>query len=328
MRAWQASQVGDPVEVMALLQLPAPEPAAGQVAVTVTACALGYPDLLLVQGKHQMKAPLPMTPGVELAGIVRALGEGVDSVRIGDRVVGIAALPHGALADVALAPATDLHPIPDDVADVAAAAMYTAFQTAWFALHHRAALKAGETLLVHAGAGGVGSAAIQLGVAAGARVIATAGGPEKVALCRQLGAEHAIDYVADPDFAPVVNELTDGKGADVIFDPVGGEVFDRSRRCIAWEGRLVVIGFASDTIPSVKVNHVLIKNYSVMGLYWGPYRDRDPALVRRAHDEVVALVQAGTVTPLVMASYPLEQAAIALQSLSGRSTYGRLVVTP
>ena len=132
----------------------------------------------------------------------------------------------------------------------------------------------------------------------------------------------------NPTSRPIVNELTGGRGADVIFDPVGGDVFDRSRRCIAWEGRLLVIGFASETIPTVKVNHLLIKNYSVVGLYWGPYRDRDPALVAQAHDEVVALLQAGTVTPLVMATYPLEEAATALQSLGGRGTYGRLVVTP
>jgi NADPH:quinone reductase-like Zn-dependent oxidoreductase len=206
--------------------------------------------------------------------------------------------------------------------------MYTAFQTAWFALHHRAAIRTGETLLVHAGAGGVGSAAIQLGVAAGAHVIATAGGPDKVALCRKLGAEHAIDYLDQPDFAPIVNELTGGRGADVIFDPVGGDVFDRSRRCIAWEGRLLVIGFASDTIPTVKVNHLLIKNYAVLGLYWGPYRERAPELIRRAHDEVIDLLEAGTISPLVMATYPLADAAAALQSLAGRGTYGRLVVLP
>ncbi len=247
---------------------------------------------------------------------------------IGDRVVGIASLPHGGLADVAIANTSDLLPLPDDIDDVAGAAMYTAFQTAWFGLHRRAGLRAGETLLVNAGAGGVGSAAIQLGVAAGAHVIATAGGPDKVELCRKLGAEHAIDYIADPDFAPIVNELTGGRGADVIFDPVGGDVFDRSRRCIAWEGRLLVIGFASEVIPTVKMNHLLIKNYSVVGLYWGPYKDRDPALIRQAHNEVVPLLQSGAVNPLVMATYPLADAATALQSLAGRGTYGRLVVTP
>jgi NADPH:quinone reductase len=328
MQGWRVERNGEPLEVMQLLELPTPAPGPGEVALSVRACGLSYPDLLLIQGKHQQKAELPMTPGVELCGTVQALGDGAGGFAVGDRVVGLAKLPAGGLAEVALGSAGDLQPLPDDIDDVSAAAMYTAFQTAWFALHHRAALRAGETLLVHAGAGGVGSAAIQLGAAAGARVIATAGSPEKTALCRDLGADEVIDYVADPDFAPVVNELTGGRGADVIFDPVGGEVFDRSRRCIAWEGRLLVIGFASETIPTVKVNHLLIKNYSVLGLYWGRYRDSDPGLIRRAHDEVVALIQAGIVRPLVMATYSLDDAAAALQSLGGRGTYGRLVVTP
>lgn len=328
MRGWLVEQHGEPLEVMTLAERPEPEPGPDEVALTVRACSLSYPDLLLIQGKHQQKVELPMTPGVELCGTVRAIGTGVSEFTIGDRVVGLSKLPAGALAEVALGSVGDLHPVPADLDDVAAAAMYTAFQTAWFALHHRAALRAGETLLVHAGAGGVGSAAIQLGVAAGARVIATAGSPEKVALCRDLGAEDVIDYVADPDFAPVVNELTGGRGADVIFDPVGGEIFDRSRRCIAWEGRLLVIGFASETIPTVKVNHLLIKNYSVLGLYWGPYRESDPGLIRRAHEEIVALLHAGVIRPLVMATYGLDDAATALQSLGGRGTYGRLVVVP
>lgn len=327
MRGWQAAQTGDPIDVMTLTDLPHPEPGAGEVQIAVGACGLGYPDLLLTQGKHQEKAGLPMTPGMEISGTVLAAGPGAQFLP-GQRVVGLARLPHGGLAEECIGATAELHPLPDDIDDVRAAAMYTAFQTAWFALHHRAGLRPGETLLVNAGAGGVGSAAIQLGVAAGATVIATAGGPEKVALCSRLGAEHVIDYVAEPDIAPLVNELTSGHGADVIFDPVGGEVFDRSRRCIAWEGRLIVIGFASETIPTVKMNHILLKNYSLIGLYWGPYRDRDPDLIRRAHDEIVRMVQAGTVQPLIMATRPLAEAAVALQSLGSRGTYGRLVVTP
>jgi NADPH2:quinone reductase len=326
MRGWHVVRTGDPIEVMTLDDLPVPSPGPGEVVVAVRACGLGYPDLLLTQGKHQEKPPLPFTPGMEISGVVREAGPGSEFAP-GQRVVGLARLPHGGLAEFALASAADLYPLPEDIDDVSAAAMYTAFQTAWVALHRRAALRAGETLLVNAGAGGVGSAAIQLGVAAGARVIATAGGPEKAELCRTLGAEHAIDYLANPDFAPLVNELTGGRGADVIFDPVGGDVFDRSRRCIAWEGRLLVIGFASDVIPTVRMNHLLIKNYSILGLYWGPYRQRNPEVVSRAHDEVVDLVRSGAVKPLVMATHPLSEAAAALQSLGERGTYGRLVVT-
>ena len=328
MRGWQIEETGEPTSVMVLGELAEPSPGEGQVAIDVGACALSVPDLLFVQGAHQEATPVPATPGVELAGRVRALGPAVDTLAVGDRVVGLAAMPYGGLAEVALGAATAVHRIPDELGDVPAAAMYTAFQTAWFGLHQRAGLKAGDWLLVHAGAGGVGSAAIQLGLAAGARVIATAGSPEKLEICRRLGAEHVIDYTAEPDFAPKVNEITGGHGADVIYDPVGGEVFERSRRCIAWEGRLVVIGFASTTIPTVKVNHLLIKNYSVLGLYWGPYATRDPELVTRVHDEIVRLVVAGTVTPLVMASYPLTDAAEVLQSLSTRGTHGRPVIVP
>ena len=328
MRGWRIEATGEPTAVMVLGELPEPTPGEGQVAIDVGACALSFPDLLFVRGAHQEATPVPATPGVELAGRVRAVGPGVDTLAVGDRVVGLAAMPYGGLADIALSSATAVHRIPDELADVPAAAMYTAFQTAWFGLHQRAALQAGEWLLVHAGAGGVGSAAIQLGRAAGARVIATAGGPEKLEICRRLGADHVIDYTAEPDFAATVKEITGGHGADVIYDPVGGDVFDRSRRCIAWEGRLVVIGFASTTIPTVKVNHLLIKNYSVMGLYWGPYATRDPELVTRAHEEIVRLVVAGTVSPLVMASHPLERAAEVLESLGTRGTHGRPVIVP
>jgi len=328
MRGWQIEMTGEPVDVMRLGDLPVPVPGEGQVAIDVGACALSYPDLLLVRGAHQEATSTPATPGVELAGRVSAVGPGVDCLAVGDRVVGLAAMPHGGLAEVALSAAGAVHRLPDHVADVTAAAMFTAFQTAWFGLHERARLQPGEWLLVHAGAGGVGSAAIQLGVAAGARVIATAGSPEKVALCRLLGAEHVIDYTARPDFAPEVNEITGGHGADVIYDPVGGEVFERSRRCIAWAGRLVVIGFASTEIPAVKVNHLLVKNYAVLGLYWGPYATRSPELVRRAHAEILELISAGTVSPLVMDVHPLEQAAEVLASLGTRTTYGRPVVLP
>lgn len=328
MRGWTMASTGAPGEVMHLTDLPVPTPGDHQLLVDVGACALSYPDLLLVRGKHQEKTRVPTTPGVELAGRVRAIGAGVTGFSPGDRVVGLAALPHGGLAEQALCDTPMVHRLPDEIDDVPAAAMYTAFQTAWFGLHHRARLRAGEWLLVHAGAGGVGSAAIQLGVAAGAHVIATAGGPAKAEICRRLGAAHVIDYSAEPEFADHVRELTGGRGADVIYDPVGGEVFAQSRRCVAWEGRIVVIGFASTEIPSVKVNHLLIKNYTVMGLYWGPYTTRSPEIVVRAHDEIVELVRTHAVAPLVMDTHPLSAAAAVLESLGTRTTHGRPVVVP
>jgi NADPH:quinone reductase len=182
-------------------------------------------------------------------------------------------------------------------------------------------------LLVHAGSGGVGSAAIQLGKAAGATVIATAGGERKVEVCRQLGADHAIDYTTE-DFVPVVKDVTDGRGADVIYDPVGGDVFDRSRRCIAFEGRLVVVGFTSGRIPEAPANHVLVKNYSVVGLHWGLYRKHDPALFGTVHEELGRLWAAGSIDPLVSQALPLEEAPQALKALAERSTVGKVVLIP
>ena len=218
-----------------------------------------------------------------------------------------------------------LYPVPDAMPTTAAAALYITYQTGYVALHHRGAIKEGETLLVHAGAGGVGSAAIQLGRAAGARVIATAGGPEKVAICRELGADVAIDYRSQ-DFVEAVKDATSGRGADVIYDPVGGEVFDRSRRCIAWEGRLLVIGFAGGRIPEVPANHVLLKNYAVVGVHWGVYRRVEPALIHATHAALLDLYAQGAIRPLVREQIALADVPAALTRLANRETVGKVVV--
>jgi NADPH2:quinone reductase len=182
-------------------------------------------------------------------------------------------------------------------------------------------------VLVHAGAGGVGSAAIQLAKAAGARVIATAGGDRKVQVCRDLGADHAIDYTTE-DFVPIVKEVTGGHGADIVYDPVGGDVFDKSRKCIAFEGRLVVVGFTSGRIPDAPANHLLVKNYSVVGLHWGLYRKHDPSVFGTVHEELTRLVDAGRIDPLVSSALPLDQAPAALKALADRSTVGKVVLVP
>jgi NADPH2:quinone reductase len=269
---------------------------------------------------------LPFTPGLEVCGVVRALGEGVDAPAAGTRVMAAAALPNGGLAEHALASAADAWPVPDSMDDATAAAMIIAYQTAWFGLFHRAELQPGETLVVHAGASGVGSAAIQLGVHSGARVIATAGGPDKVAVCKQLGAHVVIDY-RNVDLVDALRDATAGNGADVIYDPVGGDVFDASRRCLTFEGRLVVVGFASGRIPEIPANHVLVKNYTVLGLHWGAYRRRDPALVQRCHDELMRLHAEGAVQPLLMPSRPLTDAPDALMAIADRGAVGKLVLT-
>jgi NADPH2:quinone reductase len=205
--------------------------------------------------------------------------------------------------------------------------MYLTYQTGYVGLHRRAALQPGEWLLVHAGAGGVGTAAIQLGKAAGAKVIATAGGPRKTAVCADLGADHVIDYTAE-DFVPIVKEITGGRGADVIYDPVGGDVFDASRKCIAFEGRLVVVGFTSGRIPSAPANHALVKNYSVVGLHWGLYRTYEPTIIAQVHEQLCALFAEGKISPLIGRVLPLDSAIQAMAAIADRGTVGKVVLTP
>jgi NADPH:quinone reductase len=317
MRAWRVHELGDP-SAMTLDDVPVPTPGEGQLLVKVRAAALNFPDVLMAAGLYQERPPLPYTPGVELCGEVEGTGQ---------RVLGSPSGGPGAFAEYALMDAAAAFPVPEGMPDEKAAALYLTYQTGHVGLHRRARLQAGEWLLVHAGAGGVGSAAIQLGKAAGAHVIATAGGPEKVQVCRDLGADHVVDYTAD-DFVPVVKEVTGGSGADVVYDPVGGDVFDRSRRCIAFEGRLVVVGFTSGRIPEAPANHLLVKNYSVVGLHWGLYRQHDPAVFGLVHEELTRLYEDGRVDPLVSQVLPLEEAPKALGALASRSTVGKVVLKP
>ena len=318
MRAWRVHSLGEPAEVMSLDEVEQPTPGEGQLLVRVRAAGLNFPDVLMARGQYQERPPLPLTPGVELCGEV---------VGTGQRVLGSPSGGPGAFAEYALMDAAAAWPVPEAMSDEQAAALYLTYQTGHVGLHRRAALQRGEWLLVHAGAGGVGSAAIQLGKAAGARVIATAGGPRKVEVCRQLGADHVVDYTAE-DFVPVVKEVTGGHGADVVYDPVGGEVFDASRRCIAFEGRLVAVGFTSGTIPQAPVNHALVKNYSVVGLHWGLYRRHDPALIATVHDELCRLFAEGAIAPLIGETMPLAELPRAMAAIADRSTVGKVVLTP
>jgi NADPH:quinone reductase len=317
MRAWRVHELGD-LSTMTLDEVPVPTPGEGQVLVKVRAAALNFPDVLMAMGMYQERPPLPYTPGVELCGEVEGTGQ---------RVLGAPSGGPGAFAEYALMDAAAAFPVPDGMPDEKAAALHLTYQTGHVGLHRRAHLQPGEWLLVHAGAGGVGSAAIQLGKAAGARVIATAGGPEKVQVCRDLGADHVVDYTAD-DFVPVVKDVTGGHGADVVYDPVGGDVFDRSRRCIAFEGRLVVVGFTSGRIPEAPANHLLVKNYSIVGLHWGLYKQHDPAVFGLVHEELTRLYADGRIDPLVGQVLPLEEAPAALGKLAGRGTVGKVVLRP
>ncbi|MCW2779299.1 MAG: putative alcohol dehydrogenase, zinc-containing [Frankiales bacterium] len=321
MRAWQVCELGDPADVLELVDVPEPVPGPDQLRVRVDAVALNFPDVLLCQGKYQERPPLPFTPGQEVCATV------LDGPRAGERVLGSTPAPHGGLAEQALMPVTSAFPVPDGMPDAKAASLFITYQTGHVGLHRRAQLREGETLLVHAGAGGVGSAAIQLGRAAGARVIATAGGPEKVQVCRDLGADVVVDYLAE-DFVAVVKDATEGRGADVVYDSVGGDVFDKSRRCVAFEGRIVVVGFAGGRIADAPTNHALVKNYSVVGLHWGLYRTYEPEIFARTHEALVRLWEAGAIDPLVGAELPLEDAPAALARLASRGTVGKVVLTP
>lgn len=324
MKAWQVTAYGEPADVLRLADVPEPKLEPGDLLVRVHAAALNFPDVLLCRGTYQERPPLPFTPGVELTGeVVRAPAD--SRFRPGDRVLGGTSAGGGAYAEYAVMQEGNAYRVPEGMPVEQAAALYLTYQTGHVGLHHRARLQAREVLLVTAGAGGVGSAAIQLGRAAGARVVAIAGGPAKVQVCRDLGAEHAIDYL-EGDFGPLIKEMTGGHGADVVYDAVGGDVFDAARRVVAWEGRLVVVGFTSGRIPVAPANHVLVKNYSVVGLHWGQYRTRAPHVVAAAHAELERLYAAGQIAPFVSQTYPMTELASALTALASRRTVGKVVL--
>ncbi|GAB4050466.1 NADPH:quinone oxidoreductase family protein [Catellatospora paridis] len=327
MRAWQVAANGEPGDVMSLVETEVPTPGPSQLLVRVRASALNFPDVLLVRGQYQVRPPLPFTPGVELCGEVVAAGAEVTGFTEGDRVIGTTALPSGALAEYALVEAVDAFPAPAALDDVQASAMHIAYQTGWFSLHRRARLQPGETLLIHAGAGGVGSAAIQLGKAAGATVIAVVGGAAKAEVAAKLGADLVVDR-REQDFIAAVKAATGGRGADVVFDPVGGDAYTGSVKCVAFEGRILVVGFAGGTVPTPGLNHALVKNYSIVGVHWGLYRQLNPALVVEVHEKLCGLAADGVVQPLIGGVLSLDEAVDGLTRLGAGETVGRLVVRP
>jgi NADPH2:quinone reductase len=324
MRAWRVHELGEPEAVLRLDDIGTPAAGPGEVVVDVAAASLNFPDVLMCRGEYQVKPPVPFTPGAEVSGVVTAIGPDADGSLLGRRVIAIPRFGAGGFTEQTVAPVSTVFPIPDSLDDAAAAALHVTYQTGHVALHRRARIAAGETLLVHAGAGGVGSAAIQLGRAAGARVIATAGGAEKVHVCRDLGAQLVIDYRAG-DFVDAVKEFTDGRGADVIYDPVGGDTYDRSTKCIAFEGRILIIGFTGGRFADARTNHVLIKNYAVVGVHWGLYNLMQPALVHATHDALMQLHADGAIAPLISREIPMAEIPPALASLATRGTWGKIV---
>jgi len=326
MRSWIVTELGEPKDVLKLEEMPKPSVESGKVLIEVESSSLNFFDILLCQGKYQERPPIPFTPGAEISGIIRKVGTGC-KLKEGQRVIATPELPKGGLSEWVSVLEDSVYVISESMTAGEAAAMFITYQTSYYALYHRANIQKGEVLLVHAGAGGVGSAAIQLGKAKGAKVIATAGGPKKVQICKDLGADIAIDYLSD-DFVDIVKKETDGSGADVIFDPVGGNVFDRSRKCIAFDGRLLSIGFASGRIPDAPVNHALIKNYAVVGVHWGLFRKRNPDKVKEIHENLMQLYKQGAIRPLLYKEYNFEDVPAALEELADRQTYGKLIVKP
>ncbi|MDX1984683.1 MAG: NADPH:quinone oxidoreductase family protein [Bryobacteraceae bacterium] len=320
MRAWLVDQFGEP-ETMRLADVAAPEPREGEVRIRARAAAVNFFDLLLVQGKYQAKPGFPFTPGAEVAGVVDAVGPGVEW-KAGDEVV---ALPErGCYAEMVVCPAGRVLAKPRGMSFAEAAAMPIVFQTSWFALVDRAGLRAGEWLLVHAGASGTGMSAIQIGKSLGARVIATASTEEKLAFCRAQGADHAFNY-SGPEWVEEVKRVTGG-GADVIYDPVGGDIFDLSTKCIAPGGRLLVIGFTSGRIPTVAANRILLKNISIVGAIWGNWCAAHPQYVSGTHRKLTELFETNRIRPVVSREYAFEDARQALRDVANRAVMGKCVL--
>ena len=312
-----------PPESLVLEDVPAPEPGAGEVLVDVHASALNFPDVLMIAGKYQSQPPFPFSPGGELAGTIAALGDGVEGFKVGERV--FAATGVGGFAEQVVVREKALLRIPESMNFAQASGISTTYGTSYYALKQRADLQPGETLLVLGAAGGVGLAAVELGKAMGARVLAAASSAEKLAAAKAAGADELIDY-SDGELKDKVKALTDGKGADVIYDPVGGALFDQCMRCVNWYGRILVIGFAAGDIPKVPINLILLKSCQLVGVFFGSWSARFPAEARENLQQVLDLHSARKIQALVGREFPLEQYAQALRCLSERQAIGKVVV--
>jgi len=314
-----------PPDSLELQDLPDLVPQAGEVVVEVRAAGVNFPDVLTVQGKYQYRPELPFTPGNEFAGTVRAVGEGVGHFKAGDRVIGFAR--SGAFAEQVRAPADVLMPMPPDMDFDIAAAITLTYGTSHHAVVDRAQLKAGETMLVLGAAGGVGLAAIEIGKALGARVIAAASSAEKLEVCRAHGADVLIDYSKE-DLREALKAATGGKGPDVIYDPVGGPYTEPALRSIAWRGRHLVIGFAAGEIPKLPWNLMLLKGASVVGVFWGEFAKREPKANVAAMREMLGWMAEGKLKPLVSQRYALAETAQALNDMADRKVTGKVVIVP
>ncbi|MEO0883757.1 MAG: NADPH:quinone oxidoreductase family protein [Pseudomonadota bacterium] len=324
MKAFVCHALSDDLSGTGLADIDVPEPGPGEVRLKVKAASVNFPDVLICQGKYQLKLDPPFTPGMDLAGTVDALGEGVTHLQVGEAVAGGARF--GAFADYALAPAAGLQPKPETMSFAEAAAYPAAYLTAYVTLVRRANLQAGETLLVHGSSGGVGLAAVDVGKLLGAHIIATSASDEKLEKVVAYGADHALNVTQG--FKDRVKALTGGRGADVIFDPVGGDVFDESVRCIAFDGRLCVIGFTSGRIADLPTNMALIKGFSLVGVRAGEYGRQFPERGRENMEAIWQWAREGKTRPHIHGEYPLAETRAALAALQHREVVGKVVICP
>ena len=323
MKAVLCKQYGPP-ESLTFEELPSPRPGPGEAVVTVRAASVNFPDVLIIQNKYQFKPPLPFSPGSELAGVVKEVGEGAGGFKPGDRVMAFTA--YGAFAEEVKVDAARLLPMPEGMDFPSAAAFLLTYATSDHALRDRGALQAGETLLVLGAAGGVGLAAIEIGKALGARVIACASTDDKLAVCKEHGADATINYAAE-DLRERIKALTDVRGVDVVYDAVGGAYTEAAFRSIAWRGRLLVVGFAAGDIPKLPLNLALLKGAAVVGVFWGDFARREPKAFAESVRQLGAWYREGKLRPHVSQTLPLAQAAEALTLMAARKVKGKLVLT-
>lgn len=323
MRAVRCKTWGSPAD-LTIDDIEPPALAPGGVRIAVRAAGVNFADTLIIAGQYQIKPPLPFTPGFEVAGEVVECAADVIRCKVGERV--LAVVSHGGFAEEVVAAESEVYPLPDAVDNVMAAAFPVAYGTSHFGLKYKAHLSEGEVLLVHGAAGGVGLTAVEVARRLGATVIATAGGARKLAVAAEYGAEHLIDYHTE-DIRERVKDITRGRGADVVYDPVGGAAFDASLRCTAEGGRILIVGFASGTVPQIPANILLVKNLTVIGYFWGPYRWLAPEAMNASFAELLAWLAEGKIRPHVSRTYPLEQAREALEVLRARRSTGKIVLT-
>ena len=323
MKAVLCKEFGPP-ESLVFEDVPSPKPGPGEVVLTMKAASVNFPDVLIIQNKYQFKPPLPFSPGSELAGVVKEVGEGVKHWKPGDKV--IAFTTFGAFAEEVKTEASRLIPLPEKMSFESGAAFILTYGTTDHALRDRAAMKAGETLLVLGAAGGVGLAAVEIGKALGARVIACASSPEKLAVCREHGADEGIDY-AKEDLRERIKALTAGKGVDVVYDAVGGPYTEPAFRSIAWRGRLLVVGFAAGDIPKIPLNLALLKGAAIVGVFWGDFTKREPKAFAESVQQLGRWYAEGKLRPHVSQTYPLAKAVDALKAMAARQVKGKVVLT-